>query len=57
LRIAFILYGYSKFPLPPESLMNYFGFSALLASFVAMSELAAGILMIFGGFFNSYSVI
>ncbi len=54
LGIAFILHGYSKFPLPPESLMNYFGFSALLASFVAISELAAGILMIFGGLFNSY---
>ena len=53
LGLAFIIHGYGKFPLPPESLMKYFGFPDLLASFVAISELTAGFLIIFGGFFNN----
>ena len=52
LGIAFIIYGYSKFPLPPQKLMEYFNFSPFLASFVAVSELLAGILIILGGFLN-----
>ena len=52
LGIAFIIHGSSKFPLPPEALMNYFGFSSILASFVAVSELVAGIFIIIGGLFK-----
>tara|TARA_B100000035_G_C21036250_1_gene571139 strand:+ start:1877 stop:2284 length:408 start_codon:yes stop_codon:yes gene_type:complete len=53
LGIAFIIHGLSKFPLPPEGLMNYFDFSPILASFVAVSELGAGIFIIFGGLIKS----
>jgi uncharacterized membrane protein YphA (DoxX/SURF4 family) len=53
LGIAFIIHGLSKFPLPPEGLMHYFGFSPTLASFVAFSELGAGIFIIFGGLINN----
>ena len=53
LGIAFIIHGYSKFPLPPQKLMEYFNFSPFLASFVAVSELLAGILIILGGFLKS----
>ena len=51
---AFIIHGYNKFPLPPATLIKYFGFSPHLASFVAISEFSAGILIIFSGFINSY---
>ena len=54
LGIAFIIHGYNKFPLPPASLIKYFGFSPHLASFVAISEVLAGIIIIFSGFINSY---
>lgn len=54
LGIAFIIHGYNKFPLPPVTLIKYFGFSAHLASFVAISEVTAGILIIFSGFINSF---
>ena len=50
LGIAFSIHGLSKFPLPPEVLMDYFGFSAFLASFIALSELGAGLFLIIGGF-------
>ena len=50
LGISFIFHGLSKFPLPPQKLIDYFGFSTELASFVAISELGAGILLILGGF-------
>jgi len=53
LGIAFIIHGFGKFPLPPQKLMDYFNFSPYLASFVAISELLAGILIIVGGFFKS----
>ena len=49
LGIAFIIHGLSKFPLPPEVLMNYFGFSPFFASFIALTELGAGLFLIFGG--------
>ena len=52
LGIAFLIHASSKFPLPPEKLMTYFGFSDWLASFVALSELLAGTLIILGGFFH-----
>ena len=54
LGMAFIIHGYNKFPLPPATLIKYFGFSPHLASFVAISEFSAGILIIFSGFINSY---
>jgi uncharacterized membrane protein YphA (DoxX/SURF4 family) len=50
LGIAFSLHGLSKFPLPPETLVKYFGFSPFLASLVALSELGAGLFLIIGGF-------
>ena len=50
LGIAFSLHGLSKFPLPPEALIKYFGFSPFLASLVALSELGAGLFLIIGGF-------
>tara|TARA_B110000967_G_scaffold141072_1_gene144210 strand:- start:545 stop:952 length:408 start_codon:yes stop_codon:yes gene_type:complete len=54
LGISFIFHGYGKFPLPPQKLIDYFGFSDTLASFVAISELTAGILLILGGFIKSH---
>ena len=54
LGISFILHGLGKFPLPPQKLIDYFGFSSELASFVAISELGAGILLILGGFLKSH---
>tara|TARA_B100000787_G_C16019536_1_gene217811 strand:+ start:128 stop:535 length:408 start_codon:yes stop_codon:yes gene_type:complete len=53
LGISFIFHGYGKFPLPPQKLIDYFGFSETLASFVAISELTAGILLVLGGFIRS----
>ena len=50
LGVSFIFHGYGKFPLPPQKLIDYFGFSETLASFVAISELTAGIMLILGGF-------
>ena len=50
LGIAFSLHGLSKFPLPPEALIKYFGLSPFLASLVALSELSAGLFLIIGGF-------
>ena len=54
LGVSFIFHGYGKFPLPPQKLIDYFGFSEALASFVAISELVAGILLIFGGFIRNH---
>ena len=54
LGTSFVFHGLSKFPLPPQKLIDYFGFSAELASFVAISELGAGILLILGGFLKSH---
>jgi putative oxidoreductase len=53
LGIAFIIHGYNKFPLPPQGLINYFGFSPALASFVALSEVFAGIIIIAGGLISN----
>ena len=52
--ISFIFHGLGKFPLPPQKLIDYFGFSPELASFVAISELGAGILLILGGFLKGH---
>jgi|TARA_B110000196_G_C21085664_1_gene634871 uncharacterized membrane protein YphA (DoxX/SURF4 family) len=54
LGVSFIFHGYGKFPLPPQKLIDYFGFSETLASFVAVSELVAGILLIVGGFIRNH---
>jgi putative oxidoreductase len=54
LGVSFIFHGLGKFPLPPQKLIDYFGFSAELASFVAISELGAGILLILGGFLKGH---
>ena len=48
--IAFIIHGLNKFPLPPKALIEYFDLSPALASFVALSELSAGLIIIIGGF-------
>jgi|TARA_B100000768_G_scaffold164603_1_gene166588 putative oxidoreductase len=53
LGIAFIIHGYNKFPLPPQGLINYFGFSPALASFVALSEVFAGLIIIAGGLISN----
>ena len=53
LGIAFIIHGYNKFPLPFQGLINYFGFSPALATFVALSEVFAGIIIIVGGLLNN----
>ena len=50
IAIAFIIHGLNKFPLPPESLIEYFDLSPALASFVALSELSSGLMLIIGGF-------
>ena len=50
LGIAFSIHGLSKFPLPPEALIKYFGFSPFLSSLIALSELGAGLFLIIGGF-------
>ena len=55
LGISFIFHGLGKFPLPPQKLIDYFGFSPELASFVAISELGAGILLILGGFLKGHA--
>ena len=39
LGIAFSIHGLSKFPLPPEALIKYFGFSPFLASLVALADI------------------
>lgn len=54
LGISFIFHGLNKFPLPPQKLIDFFGFSAELASFVAISEIGAGFLLILGGFLKGH---
>ena len=41
--LAFIIHGLNKFPLPPESLIEYFDLSPFLSTAVALSELFAGL--------------
>ncbi|MBT5165834.1 MAG: DoxX family protein [Nitrosomonadales bacterium] len=54
LGTSFVFHGLSKFPLPPQKLIDYFGFSSELASFVAIYELGAGILLLLGGFLKGH---
>ena len=51
--IAFIIYGYGKFPLPPEGLTEYFDIPPFLASLVAISELSTGIVLIVAHFIKN----
>ena len=51
--IAFIIYGFGKFPLPPEGLIEYFGLSPFLASLVAISEVSTGIVLIIANFIKN----
>ena len=51
--VAFIIYGYGKFPLPPEGLMEYFGLSPFVASLVAISEVTTGIVLIIANFIKN----
>ena len=53
LGIAFCIHGLSKFPLPPEGLIEYFDLSPLVASTVAISELSSGLVLIIGGFIKN----
>ena len=50
---AFIIYGFGKFPLPPEALMEYFDLSPFLASLVAISEVSTGIILIIANFIKN----
>ena len=54
LGIAFIIHGVTKFPLPPQKLIDYFGFNPALASLVAISEVASGSIIIISGFIKTY---
>ena len=58
LGTSFILHGLSKFPLPPEKMVTWFesmGIAApeIVASLVAMGEVAAGAAVILGGFLGA----
>ncbi len=50
---AFLIHGLNKFPLPPQGLIEYFALSPALASFVAVSEVSAGVALIIGGFIKN----
>ena len=51
--VAFIIHGINKFPLPPQALIEYFDLSPALATFVALSELSAGFILIASGFIKN----
>ena len=58
LGIAFFIHGYSKFPLPPEKMVGWFGSIGipapeLVSSMVAIGEVSAGIGIIVGGLLGS----
>ena len=53
LGIAFIIYGFNKFPLPPQGLIDYFDLSPFIASLVAITELGSGIILIVSGFIKN----
>ena len=52
LGVAFSIHGYKNFPLPSENLMKWFEFSPLTATFVPISALFGGIIIIVSGFFT-----
>ena len=51
--VAFIIHGLSKFPLPPQGLIEYFDLSPTIASTVAISELLSGLVLIISGFIKN----
>ena len=51
--VAFIIYGFGKFPLPPENLIEYFDLSPFLASLVAISEVSTGVILIIANFIKN----
>ncbi len=53
ISLAFIIYGLGKFPLPPEGLIEYFGLTSFVASLVAISELASGVILIIAYFIKN----
>ena len=58
LGTSFILHGLGKFPLPPEKMVTWFesmGIAApeIVASLVAMGEVATGAAVILGGFLGA----
>jgi uncharacterized membrane protein YphA (DoxX/SURF4 family) len=58
LGVAFFLHGYSKFPLPPEKMVGWFGSLGipapeLVSSMVAIGEVSAGIGIIIGALLGS----
>ena len=53
LGIAFVIHGKSKLPLPPQKLIDFFGFSPFLSSFIALSEIFSGLILVFAGFFKN----
>ena len=58
LGVAFFLHGYSKFPLPPEKMVRWFGSLGIpapevVSSMVAIGEVSAGIGIIIGGLLGS----
>ena len=58
LGVAFFLHGYSKFPLPPEKMVGWFGSLGIpapevVSSMVAIGEVSAGIGIIIGGLLGS----
>ena len=54
LGTSFVIHGKSKFPLPPQKLMDFFGLSPFFASFVALSEVLAGSLLIISFFLKNF---
>ena len=52
LGIAFFLHGYQKLPIPSQNMMEWFGFTPLLATIVPLAELLGGSLIILSGFFK-----
>ena len=52
LGVAFSIHGYQALPLPSENLMEWFEFSPITASFVPISALFGGIVIIVSGFFS-----
>ena len=50
LGVAFFLHGYQKLPVPSQNMIEWFGFSPLLATLIPVAELLGGSLIIISGF-------
>ena len=55
LGIAFAIHGYQKLPLPSKGMMEWFGFSPIMASIIPLIELSAGGAIILAGFIRGPS--